>query len=269
MAKHRELPAQIQHRKVEGLERLLAFSEGRKKETAISLAQFASTALLGSTASRSVASGSDALDNKGIEEFREWVLDGFTRMADAKRWQISSRELGDYIIEPGNGRRIVDPTGNALLRLAVLELLMHEDWRVGRCAYPPCGNLFIRKKAGLFCSLKCSQIARQIRRFDPERARNLENLKPAPPSPLKQLVDAENLFRAECPAHLDVDLHDNEGLQHRMAPSGRVLCLPQSPDREKHPPTRGQELLATARTAKKERDHAMANEELKSRKRST
>ena len=174
-----------------------------------------------------VAVAVPGLDEKGLETFRDWLEKGLTKMADGQFWKIESAELGSYLIDPSHGRSVIDRNGTALPRLADLELLMHEDWRIARCAYPPCGRLFIRKKAGLFCSLRCSQITRQIRRFDPERARNLESLSaqstPTPLTPRKQLADAERLFVAECPMRIDREQHRDEHLEHRMAPSGRVL----------------------------------------------
>jgi hypothetical protein len=52
----------------------------------------------------------------------------------------------------------------ALFRLAVTRLLETERERIEICARPGCDNLFVRRKRGLYCSLRCSQLE-QFKRY--------------------------------------------------------------------------------------------------------
>ena len=55
-------------------------------------------------------------------------------------------------------------TANALFRLAVAKLLEGQRQRIKVCARPGCSKLFVRRKRGLYCSRRCSQIE-QFARF--------------------------------------------------------------------------------------------------------
>ena len=50
--------------------------------------------------------------------------------------------------------------------MAALDLLVAEGSRISRCAWEPCGKLFVRRKRGAYCSRSCSQKARTAKYRD-------------------------------------------------------------------------------------------------------
>jgi CGNR zinc finger len=127
------------------------------------------------------------LDENQVAELRKWMLGGLGRMAGGLEWVISSAELGTFSIVHGSDRSHYEG-GAAVPKLLLCALLDGANWRIGRCAWPDCGRIFVRKGRGEYCSKECSQRMRTRRFRDPDfrkqevasKVRNRAAIEPAP-----------------------------------------------------------------------------------------
>ena len=68
-----------------------------------------------------------------------------------------------FVSAPGE-RAIYIGHPDAIFRVGVARLVEAERQRITLCSRPGCGRLFMRRKRGLYCSRRCSQIE-QLKRY--------------------------------------------------------------------------------------------------------
>jgi hypothetical protein len=184
-----------QRARVAALQTLLDFALGRRDYDAVSgvtlmqLRHFGGAKL-----------GPEGPDPEQIKELRGWMLDGFTKVADGEQWIVSlSQFQGMDIVISTNGVSYEDRAGQLNPQRWVLAgLLSNENWRAGRCAWPECNQLFMRKKRGAYCSRRCSVLMRTERMRNP-RFRSLEKKANKLGVPLSRLWAKNNDSRSTCP----------------------------------------------------------------------
>jgi hypothetical protein len=166
--KYKITPVEAQRRKLDALESWFQFANGelaiatRKNfvnelivPTAWSLGRRGIVTLIGSSVDSASAE---------IEEIKMKVANGLKKLADSGEWVIPGAELGNFNIVVS--RLGTSPEGDVPSQLlAIAAVLQSEEWRAGLCAW--CGRLFMKKKRGEYCGLKCSQRMRTKRVRDP------------------------------------------------------------------------------------------------------
>ncbi len=174
--KRKITPVEAQRRRLEALTRWFDFIKGK---LVVSPEQFDDTLLLPtfwslggsgsgySLTGSTIGQGADGRwrglpSAEQVEEVKRLIMDGLTKLVDERMWIVSLAELEISVTPHGTSYKGARST---LSQLGVAQLLRTEEWRADRCAW--CGDLFLKKKRGEYCSLRCSQRMRTKRARDP------------------------------------------------------------------------------------------------------
>lgn len=175
---------------IERLNWLLEFSTSTRKELAAlagsKLAQYTfELSAFAAPAERGLAIGSKPLPADRLADLAETVGEGVRFLCDAHpeeggpeycsalwyrgtAWHFDMSRFGllERAIETRTFRTYYTGDLPAVFVMAVMDLLAAEGRRIAKCAWGPCGKLFVRRKRGAYCSRACSQKARTKRYRD-------------------------------------------------------------------------------------------------------
>jgi len=106
------------------------------------------------------------LNERELNEFRTWLRAGLQKMFTEEGWPITAAT--DYPqftmhIKANGPNHHEDSAGVSLPRRAAIHLVELQKWRIGRCAWARCGEVFVSHKRSAYCSSTHAQNARTWR----------------------------------------------------------------------------------------------------------
>ena len=154
---------EAQHRRLDALERWFEFVNDEREITPENF----SRELLDPTAwVRGKLSGGIGLSKPAeVKELKMKITHGLKALADGRQWIIPGTNLGRFNIVISEKGTDYEGEAGARSLLGIADLLKDGGWRSACCSW--CGKLFVRKKRGTYCGLKCSQRMRTFKVRDP------------------------------------------------------------------------------------------------------